>query len=74
MSAKRLLALFLGVGIFLVLANVLLAAGAIPLPIHLPHIAFRNALWIHRSLDVLGQLALLITGTYSVLLLVRERH
>ena len=74
MSGKLLLAIVIGVGIFLALANILVVGGVLPSPLLLEEIPFRHAWWDYRSLDVLGQLALLLTGTYGVLVLIKERH
>ncbi len=74
MGGKLLLAVIFATGVFLILAYVLLGGGILPAPFELAAIPFREAVWMQRSLDVLGQLALLLTGTYGVLVLVKERH
>ncbi len=75
MAGKLLLGVVLGAAIFLALVNVLVVSGQIPLLDHVAHaIAFREALWTFRALDVVGQLALFITSTFGVLVLIRERQ
>jgi multisubunit Na+/H+ antiporter MnhB subunit len=75
MGGKLLLGVVLGAGIFLALINVLVVSGQIPVLGHITHvIEFREAFWTFRALDVVGQLALLITSTFGVLVLVRERQ
>ena len=74
MSGKLLIAIVFGAAMFLILANILVVGALLPSPVFLEEIPFRHALWDYRSLDVLGQLALLLTGTYGVLVLIKERH
>ncbi len=74
MSGKLLLAIVFGAGIFLALAYILLLGGLVPSAPDLTEIPFRHALWDYRCLDVMGQLALLLTGTYGVLVLIKERQ
>ena len=74
MAGKLLLGVVLGAGVFLALANVLVVGGQVPSLDEVAHtIAFREAFWVFRSLDVVGQLGLIIASTFGVLVLVRER-
>jgi len=71
---KLLIGVILAAAIFLSLASVLLVESPMPQAIVSPAIPLRQALWHFRFLDVLGQLALLITATFGVLVLVKERR
>ncbi len=73
MKGKQLLGILLGGGIALALGNLLLATGFIPSPVTVDAVPLREALWNYRALDVLGQLALLLSATYGVLVLIKER-
>lgn len=79
MKAKLVIAVILSLAVFMSLASVLLPEPPPTQVIGAPEILalalpLREALWNFRLLDVLGQLALLITGTFGVLVLVKERR
>lgn len=74
MGGKLFLGILFGAGLMLILSYLMLAGATLPASATSAPVALRDALWTHRSLDVLGGLALLLTGTYGVLVLVRERR
>jgi len=74
MSGKLFLGILFGAGLMLVLSYLMLGDGALPAAAETAVVPLREALWNYRSLDVLGQLALLLTGTFGVLVLIRERR
>ena len=74
MKVKLVIGVILAAAIFLSLASILLIESPIPQIGAASGIPLRQALWHFRLLDVLGQLALLITGTFGVLVLVKERR
>lgn len=73
MNVKHLLGIVLGGGIALALGNLLISAGFVASPVIVEALPLREALWNYRTLDVLGQLALLLSATYGVLVLIKER-
>ena len=73
MRGKMLVGILFGVGIFLALVNLVVYGGATPVPLQLQSVPLREALWSYRALDVMGQVALLLTSTYGILVLVKER-
>lgn len=74
MGGKLLLAVVFSAFLLTVLVVNVLSGTNMPLPSQVADIPLRNALWEHRALDVMGQLALLLAGTYGVLVLIRERR
>ncbi len=74
MGGKLFLGILFGAGLMLILSYLMLAGATLPSASAISAIPLRDALWTHRSLDVLGGLALLLSGTYGILVLVRERR
>ncbi len=50
----------------------LMEPQAVATPQQMPE-HFRNMLWNYRSLDVLGQMMVILAGTFGILVLVKER-
>ena len=74
MSGKLLLAVILSAALLASLYSMVISGIAVPTAVPVDDMMLRSALWEHRALDVMGQLALLLTGTYGVLVLIRERQ
>jgi hypothetical protein len=74
MGGKLLLAIVLSAALLTSLVSMVVSGIDLPMPATIAGFDLRNALWEHRALDVMGQLALLMTGTYGVLVLIRERR
>jgi hypothetical protein len=74
MKGKFFLAIVLCGAIFVVLVQTAVLDQSIPQALTVPVFQLRDALWNVRTLDVIGQLALLFTATYGVLALIKERH
>ncbi|HCU34714.1 MAG TPA: hypothetical protein DGT21_04480 [Armatimonadetes bacterium] len=74
MGGKLFLGILFGAGLMLILSYLMLAGATLPASATSALVPLRDALWHYRALDVLGGLALLLTGTYGVLVLVRERR
>ncbi|MFP3902830.1 MAG: hypothetical protein ACLFWB_01185 [Armatimonadota bacterium] len=74
MKGKFILAIVLCAFIFIILVQVLVFDQSAPQPLKVQIVELRDALWNVRTLDVVGQLALLFTATYGVLALVKERQ
>ncbi|MFO7945768.1 MAG: hypothetical protein R6V19_03000 [Armatimonadota bacterium] len=74
MKGKFILAIVLCAFIFIILVQVLVLDQSAPQPLNVQIVQLREALWNVRTLDVVGQLALLFTATYGVLALVKERQ
>ncbi|HUS80438.1 MAG TPA: hypothetical protein VM283_04160 [Armatimonadota bacterium] len=60
-------ALLLGLALIFVMGDLVP-----PLP-HAMDYALRAALWEHRSLDLIGQILIILGGTFGVLVLTKER-
>lgn len=57
----------------LALALLILGAGPVTEPGHVDRgISFNAALWEYRGFDLLGQVMLLIAGSFGIVLLLRE--
>ena len=68
-SSKGIVALLL----VLALGLLVLGEGAITEPLHVDSgVSFNAALWEYRGFDVLGQVMLLIAGSFGVVVLLRE--
>ena len=74
MGGKLLLAVVLSAALLASLYSMVISGTSMPTAVQVADMMLRNALWEHRTLDVMGQLALLLTGTYGVLVLIRERQ
>ncbi|NLJ34640.1 MAG: hypothetical protein GX358_00180 [candidate division WS1 bacterium] len=74
MGGKLLLAVVLSAVLLASLYSMVISGISMPTAVQVADMMLRNALWEHRTLDVMGQLALLLTGTYGVLVLIRERQ
>jgi multisubunit Na+/H+ antiporter MnhB subunit len=72
-SKKGIIALLL----VLVLGMLIWGAGSITAPRHVDSgVSFNAALWEYRGFDILGQVMLIIAGSFAVVVLLREesRH
>lgn len=69
MSLKGIVAILL----VLALGLLVLWGGAITEPGHVDsRVSFNAALWEYRAFDILGQVMLLIAGSFGVVVLLRE--
>lgn len=74
MKGKFFLAVVLCAAIFVILVQTVVLDQAVPQELTVQVYDLRVALWNVRTLDVVGQLALLFTATYGVLVLVKESN
>jgi hypothetical protein len=74
MTGRFVLAVVLCSIVFAILLQVLVFSGISPKATYIGAYSLREALWSLRTLDVIGQLALLFTATYGVLALAKENR
>ena len=55
------------------LVYIFLSSVALPPPLMPVQEPFTTVLWQHRVLDIVGQLLMIMAGTFGVLVLVKER-
>ena len=61
------------VALLIALVYIFLSTVELPLPLASVHEPFTTVLWQHRVLDIVGQLLMILAGTFGVLVLVKER-
>ena len=55
------------------LVYIFLSSATLPPPMAAVHEPFTTVLWQERILDIVGQLLMIMAGTFGVLVLVKER-